>query len=150
MPMRFVRLAAVMLLVLFIAVQFVPHDGARDNPPSTATISGPPEVVAILRQVCFDCHSNETQWPFYSYVAPMSWFVIADVAGARSRMNFSEWEELRVGFQKRFARKIVERIEAGEMPLWQYRAVHWRARISPEQLDTLRAWRDELNPPTEK
>jgi len=147
--MRFAKLILVGLLVLLIAVQFVPHDAVRDNPPSTAIISGPPDVVEILRQACFDCHSNETQWPFYSYVAPMSWLVTGDVAGARSRLNFSEWEELRLGFQKRFARKIVERIQAGEMPLWQYRAVHWRARISPEQLATLRAWRDDLNPPAE-
>jgi len=138
--MRFATLALATLLVLFIAVQFVPPDSPRDNPPSTAMISGPPEVVAILRQACFDCHSNETRWPFYSYVAPMSWFVAGDVAGARSRLNFSEWEDLRIGFQKRFTRKIVERIKA----------VHWGARISPEQLSTLRAWRDELNPVAEE
>ena len=148
--MRFAKPVLVTLIVLVIAVQLVPHDVVRDNPPSPGMISGPPQVVAILRQACFDCHSNETRWPFYSYIAPVSWFVTADVAGARSRMNFSEWEGLRAGFQKRFARKIVERIEAGEMPLWQYRAVHWGARISPEQLGTLRAWRDELNPAAEE
>jgi len=147
--MRIAKLTLVTLLVLLIAVQFVPRDVKRDNPPSTAMISGPPEVVEILRQACFDCHSNETDWPFYAYVAPMSWLVIADVAGARSRLNFSEWEGLRLGFQKRFTRKIVERVQAGEMPLWQYRALHWEARISPEQLGVLRAWRDDLNPPAE-
>ncbi len=147
--MRFAKPALVTLLILFIGVQFVPREAERDNPPSTEMISGPREVVDILRQACFDCHSNETHWPFYSYVAPMSWLVISDVAGARSRLNFSEWEGLRAGFQKRFTRKIVERVEAGEMPLWQYRAVHWGARISPEQLDALRAWRDNLNPPAE-
>ena len=147
--MRFVKLALATLLLLLVVVQFVPRDAVRDNPPSTATISGPPAVVEILRHACFDCHSNETHWPFYSYVAPSSWLVVSDVVGARSRLNFSEWEDLRVGFQKRFTRKIVERIEAGEMPLWQYRAVHWGARISPEQLATLRAWRDELNPAAE-
>ena len=148
--MRFAKLALVTFLALLIAVQFVSPDTPRDNPPSPATISGPPQVVAILRQVCFDCHSNETRWPFYSYVAPMSWLVTADVAGARSRLNFSEWEDLRIGFRKRFSRKIVERIEAGEMPLWQYRAVHWGARISNAQLRVLRAWRDELNPAEEE
>jgi len=147
--MRYAKLILVALLVILIGVQFVPHDAVRDNPPSAATISGPPDVVEILRQACFDCHSNDTRWPFYAYVAPMSWLVTSDVAGARSRLNFSEWEGLRIGFQKRFTRKIVERVEAGEMPLWQYRAVHWGTRISPEQLATLRAWRDEFNPPAE-
>ena len=147
--MRFVKLAAATLLLLLIAVQFVPLGAERDNPPSAATIGGPPEVVEILRGACFDCHSNETHWPFYSYVAPMSWLVTGDVAGGRSRLNFSDWEELRSGFQKRFARRIVERVEAGEMPLWQYRTVHWGATISADQLNTLRAWRDDLNPPVE-
>jgi len=147
--MRFARPALVTLLGLFITVQFVPWTAARDNPSSTATISGPPEVVAILRQACFDCHSNETHWPLYAYVAPMSWLVTADVAGARSRLNFSAWDDLRPGFRKRFTRKIVERIENGEMPLWQYRTLHPGAEISPRQLETLRAWRDELNPPAE-
>ena len=147
--MRFARPALVTLLILLIVVQFVPRGAGRDNPPSAAVISGPPEVVEILRRACFDCHSNETRWPLYSYVAPMSWLVTADVAGARSRLSFSDWEGLRSGFQKRFARKIVERVEVGEMPLWQYRTVHWGARISADQLDTLRAWRDDLNPPSE-
>ena len=147
--MRFARPALVTLLILLIVVQFVPRGAGRDNPPSAAVIGGPPEVVEILRRACFDCHSNETRWPLYSYVAPMSWLVTADVAGARSRLNFSDWEGLRSGFQKRFARKIVERVEVGEMPLWQYRTVHWGARISADQLDTLRAWRDDLNPPSE-
>lgn len=148
--MRFARVTLAILLGLFIVAQLLPMGAARDNPPPSATISGPPEVVAILRHSCFDCHSNETRWPLYAYVAPMSWLVTTDVAGARSRLNFSEWEDLRIGFRKRFARKVVERIEAGEMPLWQYRLMHWRAGVSAEQLDTLRAWRDRLNPPAEE
>jgi hypothetical protein len=143
--MRFVKWLLAALIVAAVVVQFVPLAAARDNPPATATITGPPEVVAILRAACFDCHSNETHWPLYAYVAPSSWLVVADVAGGRSRMNFSEWEDLRLGFQKRFARKIVERVEAGEMPLWQYRLVHGSARLSTPALATLRNWRDELN-----
>jgi hypothetical protein len=131
------------------ALQFVPSDGARDNPPSTATISAPPAVVDILRQSCFDCHSNETQWPPYAYLAPASWLVIADVSGGRSRLNFSEWDDLRLGFQKRFSRRIVERVEADEMPLFQYRLLHWGAKLTDAEVAVLRAWRDELNPPTE-
>jgi hypothetical protein len=147
--MRFAKAALALGLGILIALQFVPREETRDNPPATGTIEGPPAVVSILRQSCFDCHSNETQWPAYAYVAPASWLVLADVSGGRSRLNFSEWGSLRVGFQKRFSRKIVERIEADEMPLWQYRLAHWGAKITPEELEVLRAWRDDLNPPAE-
>jgi len=145
--MRVAKAALALVLGGLIVVQFVPLKAPRDNPEVTATIASPPAVVSILRTACFDCHSNETYWPFYAYLAPASWLVTEDVAGGRSRLNFSEWDDLRIGFQKRFARKIVERVEAGEMPLWQYRLVHWDATLSAEQIATLRAWRDDLNPP---
>lgn len=127
-----------------LALQLVPPQYPRDNPPSEATIAGPPEVVRILRRSCFDCHSHETDWPFYAWIAPISWRLAADVAGARSRLNFSEWENLRAGFRRRNARKIVERIEKGEMPMPEYLWLHPAAAVSPEELDTLRAWRDRL------
>ena len=99
----------------------------------------------VLRQSCFDCHSNETRWPWYAYVAPASWVVTSDVAGARSRLNFSEWEGLRDGFKRRFSRKMVERIEAREMPMPKYLWLHRDARVGAEELELLRAWRDGLN-----
>ena len=143
--MRVARIVGALLLAALVVVQFVPGDAELTEGPSTALISGPPEVVTILAASCFDCHSNQTEWPLYSYVAPASWLVTADVAGGRSRLNFSEWEDLRLGFQKRFSRKIVERVEADEMPLWQYRLGHWGSAITPEELEVLRAWRDEIN-----
>ncbi|NKB89649.1 MAG: heme-binding protein [Acidobacteria bacterium] len=143
--MRFVRIGALVGLVLLVVLQFVPGDAELTEGPSTALIVGPSAVVRILEASCLDCHSNQTSWPLYSYIAPASWLVTADVAGGRSRLNFSEWEELRLGFQKRFSRKVVERIEADEMPPWQYRLGHWGASITQEELEVLRAWRDELN-----
>lgn len=142
--MKLLRLGLAFVIVLAVALQLVPRGEPRTNPPSPALIDGPPEVMEILRTSCFDCHSNETEWPWYSYVAPMSWLVTEDVAGGRSRMNLSEWGDLRLGYQKRYARKMVERVEKGEMPMWQYTAVHWDARVSEEELEVLRAWRDEI------
>lgn len=132
-------------VVLLAAIQFVPPEFERDNPPASAPIEGPSEVVEVLRRACFDCHSNETRWPLYAWVAPISWSVAADVAGGRSRLNFSEWQELRIGHQKRHSRKIVERVEKGEMPLPRYRLIHRSARVSESELELLRAWRDMLN-----
>lgn len=136
-------LAAVAVVVL-AAIQFVPPEFPRDNPPVEASIEGPQEVVRVLRRACYDCHSNETEWPFYAWVAPASWWVTEDVAGGRSRLNLSEWEELREAKKRRHARKIVERTEAGEMPMPRYLLLHPGARLSEEELALLRAWRDEL------
>lgn len=142
---RKVGWVAIVVAVGAGGLQLVPLEYPRDNPAAGATISGPAPVVELLRRACFDCHSNETRWPFYSYVAPLSWGVTSDVAAARSRMNLSEWEDLRAGFKRRFARKIVERVENREMPLPRYLWLHWNARVNDQELEVLRAWRDELN-----
>ncbi len=142
---RWLRRGAAVGLVAAVAIQFVPPEYPLDNPPAEATIAGPPRIVALLRRACFDCHSHETRWPWYARVAPVSWMIAADVAGGRSRMNFSQWESLREGFKRRYARKIVERIEKGEMPLPRYLWLHPRARVGAEELELLRAWRDALN-----
>ena len=142
---RKVGWVAIVVAVGGIGLQLVPLEYPPDNPPAEATISGPAPVVELLRRTCVDCHSNETRWPFYAYVAPLSWGVTGDVAAARSRMNFSEWEGLRAGFKRRFSRKIVERVEKREMPLPRYLWLHWNARVTDQELEVLRAWRDELN-----
>lgn len=141
--MQRILIGVVCLAVLtLVGMQFVPLEFARDNPPATATIDAPQEVYRILRRSCFDCHSNETRWPWYARVAPASWLVTADVAEARVRMNFSDWETLGAGAKRRRARRIVERAERGEMPMWQYVLLHPGVRLGDGEIETLRAWRD--------
>ncbi len=142
---RVAVVSGVLAAAIFLALQFVPLEFPRDNPPATATISGPPEVVDLLRRSCFDCHSNETRWRWYAYVAPLSWKVTVDVAAGRSRLNLSEWENLRDPFKRRNARQMVERIEKGEMPMQSYAWMHREAQVNEQDLDLLRAWRDRLN-----
>jgi mono/diheme cytochrome c family protein len=105
-----------LLAVLFVLIQFVPYGRAHDNPPVT---KGPawdsPRTAALARRFCFDCHSNETTWPWYSHVAPMSWLVYYDVVEGREHLNFSTMD--RGG---RNAEEAAEEIEEGEMPPWQY------------------------------
>jgi hypothetical protein len=72
-----------------IFIQFITVD--RTNPPVTGEIEAPEKVMAILRTSCYDCHSNETKWPWYSYIAPASWLIADDVQVGRGHMNFSEW-----------------------------------------------------------
>jgi hypothetical protein len=130
--------------VVLVAVQFVPLEFPRDNPPATAPIQAPDEVTSILRGSCFDCHSHETEWPWYAWVAPASWLVTADVAEARTKLNFSEWESLSDRGKRRRANEIVEQVEEGEMPMWQYLITHPGARLGEEEIGVLIRWRDGL------
>ena len=83
---------AVMVTGLLVAVLVVAQlkTVARTNPLSKGDLSAPPEVEAILRNSCYDCHSNETRWPWYSYVAPISWVIVDHVDQGRKQINFSE------------------------------------------------------------
>jgi len=135
---------AVSIVLVLVGLQFVPLEYPPDNPPAKGTIAGPPEVVAVLRRACFDCHSNETRWPWYASVAPISWSVTGDVAAARSRLNFSNWEGLRDGFKRRHAGKVVEEVQEGDMPMPAYLWMHSDARLSEQDIAVLVAWRDAL------
>src|SRR5262245_9760339 len=114
----------------FVAIQFVPVP--RTNPPVETVVPAPPEVQAVLRRACFDCHSNETRWPWYAHVAPVSWLVTHDVNHARGHVNFSTWNRRKPEGQQRVLREVHEQVEAGDMPLWYYAPLHREARLSDE------------------
>ena len=78
------------LLAAFVAIRFVPVR-ATSNPPVTGDVPAPPAAKAILHRACYDCHSNEMRWPWYSRVAPVSWLVVRDVRRDRNELNFSSW-----------------------------------------------------------
>jgi hypothetical protein len=127
-------------VVAFIAIQFIPVKGVGSNPPERFKIDAPPEVEAILRESCFDCHSNETRWPWYTKLAPASWLLARDVSKGRSRMNMSEWGE--AGEEERTIDRenSWEQIEAGEMPPWFYLPAHPSAKLDDAKKAKLKAW----------
>lgn len=133
-------------LVVFAASQFVPM--ARTNPPVIDDVPAPPEAKAILRRACYDCHSNETKWPWYSHVAPTSWLVTHDVNEARAKMNFSEWNKMPADKQARRLRQSLEEIDEKEMPPAIYLPMHPAARLSNADVGTLRAWITSVAPET--
>lgn len=126
------------VILILIVMQFIPAD--RSNPPVTADFDGPAAVSAILRTSCYNCHSNETVWPWYSRIAPVS-FIIADhVEEARGHLNFSEWGNLPADRQKHAIGEMMDEIAEGEMPLSGYVRLHPVAKVGPPKLDTLAAW----------
>jgi hypothetical protein len=119
------------------AIQLVPV--SRSNPPVTADLVAPDNVRAILRRSCYDCHSHESTWPWYAYVAPVSWFIAHDVNEAREHLNFSTWAD-RPDKLEKLKEEIWEEVEEGEMPPPNYLRLHGDAKLSAEDRATLRTW----------
>jgi len=128
----------IILAVLFVAIQFIPVD--RSNPPVTAELDAPSDITAVLRTSCYDCHSNETNWPWYAYVAPVSFLVAGDVNDGRKRLNFSEWDKYDIQKREKKLEEIVELAELGEMPLSIYTLVHPNAKLDPLRVKILKDW----------
>jgi mono/diheme cytochrome c family protein len=91
-----------------------------------------PATRALARQACFDCHSNETEWPAYASIAPVSWLVQHDVEEGRAVLNFSEWTR-----PQKEARESAKEVREGEMPPTAYKLLHAQARLSAADLDQL-------------
>jgi hypothetical protein len=146
---KVLKFAGLLLLLAFVAIQFVPTD--LTNPPvdTALALQAPPEVDAILRRSCYDCHSHETQWPWYSRVAPVSWLLARDVQEGREHLNFSEWNGYNQSRREHKAEEMVELTAAGEMPLWFYVPLHPSAKLSPADLDTLARWAPQVAAPSE-
>lgn len=135
---KWARAGVTMLALAFVAAQFVPVD--RSNPPVESDVVAPPEVRAILRRACYDCHSHETVWPGYSRVAPVSWLLARDVREGRRELNFSRWNRLDEKMQAKKKDKAWEEISGGDMPLWFYTPLHPSARLSEADKAILHAW----------
>ena len=136
--MKFLRRSILAVFVLLILIQFVPVD--RSNPPVTGEVVAPDAVKEVLRNSCYDCHSNETRWPWYSRVAPVSWRVAENVKEGREHLNFSEWEALSVEDREEAKGDIWDEVEKGAMPLWDYLRMHPGAVLTETQTDVLRRW----------
>lgn len=143
---RAARWILLSLLVLLIAAQAIRPD--RSNPPSVAGASlmthATPEVAAILNRACRDCHSNETRWPWYTNVAPTSWFVANHVNHAREHFNYSQWTAIDADEQDQLLGGMCSLAERGRMPLPSYLIVHREAKLSPADVKTLCAWTEKM------
>lgn len=132
------RGAAAALIVLFVAIQFVPVD--RSAPAITQDVAAPPEVAALLRRACYDCHSRETRWPWYARIAPASWLVARDVRLGRGNLDFSGWDAYDADERRHLRREAWEEVGSDEMPPTLYRLMHPEARLGEADRAVLRAW----------
>jgi len=144
---RPLKLLGLTFVGIFLAIQLVPVQ--RTNPPFDPATSLersmplPAPVKAILDRSCRDCHTNETRWPGYGYVAPASWLLVRDVDEGRENLNFSEWGLLDTDSQRDSLIEICRKVTRGEMPLKTYTWIHRVARLAPDDVKTLCDWTAE-------
>lgn len=124
---KWLKRIGIALVILLIGLQLVPL--SRTNPPVTREVKwDSPETKALAQRACFDCHSNETTWPWYAYVAPLSMQVVHHVNEGRGRLNFSAWDQPNENMQE-----ISKTLKNGEMPLWDYLLIHTEAKLSADE-----------------
>lgn len=120
-------------LGVLVALQLVPYGRNHTNPPVTGEPPwDTPDTRMLAKQACFDCHSNETEWPLYASVAPVSWLVQYDVDEGRAALNFSEWSRA-----QKEAKDAPDEVMEGEMPPAVYTLMHAHARLSATDRDRL-------------
>lgn len=132
------------LVVVLVIMQFFQID--KTQPPSDPQddfiklLSPPEQVAALLKTSCYDCHSYETAYPWYTNVAPLSWWIGHHIEEGREHLNFSEWGKYTERRQKHKLEECWEEVEEGLMPLDSYLWVHSEAKLSQEQASLLINW----------
>lgn len=138
--MKKIKLILLYIFIPFLLIQLIPID--RENPPIdiSNTLDAPSEVMTVLKNSCYDCHSNETNWPFYSYIAPISWLVYRDVKFGREDLNFSEWNNLTDEKREHKKEEIIEEISRETMPMPIYLLTHPSASLNSNDKILIKNW----------
>lgn len=141
---KVLKITLIILAIGFIAIQF--YRPARTNFPVVeaetleASTQVPENVQAILKRSCNDCHTNQTDWIWYSNIAPISWGMVDHVDEGRKELNFSKWATFNKDRKLRKLDEICAEVESGEMPHYQYLWLHWDAKPSAEDKKILCDW----------
>ncbi|HEU4931575.1 MAG TPA: heme-binding domain-containing protein [Pyrinomonadaceae bacterium] len=145
---RIIRWLLLIGVCLFAIAQFIRP--AKTNPTSESSnaleahVQVDLPVAQIFNRSCNDCHSNKTRWPWYSHVAPVSWFVIDHVNHGRSHMNFSEWGSYDKNEQRELLDETCRMVKKGEMPLSSYTPMHSDSKLTPADITTICEWTNRL------
>ncbi len=130
-------------MLIFIGIQLVPMNVPADLPVKEGdALEAPEELQAILKRSCFDCHSSHTTFPWYSNIAPVSWFTKHHVEEGREHLNFSTWNSYEDKKKLKYLEKIPKAIES-EMPMASYLIMHAEAKLSDADKKTISDWAAE-------
>ena len=137
-----------LLLGIVVLIQFIPSnlpDVTFENPNDLLANNDVPEnIESLLRASCYDCHSNESVYPWYSYVAPVSYLISKDTREGRHHLNFSEWEKMDSIEKAEALEDIAEEVEEGEMPMKIYPIMHSNARLSDADRNAIADWAEQM------
>ena len=143
---RLASAAAVALVASLLLARVHPFGDAglyganASQPPILKRAAIPPQARDVLVAKCADCHSTQTHSPFYGRLAPMSWLMERDIVDARKAMNLSQWDTYSADQQQTFQAKIVQETKSHQMPLIQYRMIHWKAGVTPSDIQAFTQW----------
>ena len=141
---KVLKWVVIIVVCVFVIAQF--KRPARSNPPIDhsqtleAHMQVTPQVASILSRSCDDCHSHKTAWPWYTNVAPVSWFIADHVEDGRRHLNFSEWGRGDERRKRKKLEEICEEVRDGAMPLSSYTPLHPHAKLTAEDIKTLCDW----------
>jgi Haem-binding domain len=145
--MKAVKIVLLALAVIFIAIQFIPGGLPENKPEDERSLVHSDlvteNVMTQLRTSCFDCHSNQTSFPWYSKLAPTSWWLAGHINDGKSHLNFSEWEDNSRREKIGLLEEIKGEVDAGKMPLKSYLIVHRDARLNAEEVAALVKWTED-------
>lgn len=141
---KIVKSGFIGLFLAFMLIQIIPKNLPKNSTDHSKDIvqneNLPGDIKIILSKACYDCHSNQTVYPWYSYVAPVSWLVAKDTRDGREELNFSDWTELSKRKKIKILNNIAEEVEEDKMPLKIYTLIHRDAILTKEEISTLIAW----------
>ena len=135
--MRIVKIVALVLLVCFVGIQFMPTElNQSDVVPKTdfLLVNNPPENIStLLQESCYDCHSNNTDYPWYNKIQPTAWFLENHIADGKEELNFNEWDAYSNRRKNSKLKSIISQVEDDEMPLSSYTLIHKDAKLSKSE-----------------
>ncbi len=146
--MKIAKIIALVLLVAMVGIQFVPTTrNQSDIVPKTdfMIVNNVPTTINKKMQIsCYDCHSNNTQYPWYNKVQPMAWFLDRHITEGKSELNFNEWDTYSNRRKKSKLKSIISQIENGEMPTDSYTLIHRSAKFSDSEKLLVTEWISQL------
>lgn len=139
--LKWLKRVGVVLFIALLAAQLVPV--MRNNPIERNYLEAPEGVQGLLRRSCNDCHSHETQWPWYARLAPASFLIARDVKEGRKKLNFSIWDSYDENRRARKKKEIAKEVGNATMPPWYYVPLHPQTKLSAEEQEQIVRWANQ-------
>lgn len=147
--MKISKIILLILLIVFVGIQFIPTKrNLSEIVPNTDFMivnNVPNNIKATLQTSCYDCHSNNTSYPWYNTVQPVAWFLENHIEEGKAELNFSEWDNYSNRRKKSKLKSIVSQIKDNKMPLSSYTFIHKNTIISNNQKKEIIAWINEID-----